>query len=119
MLQSILLDARQPEHGVSQLLESWKREDLKVFVLKAASMDGAPSIRDVYDGLLASMGTAAHIAEDVAVGDRDNQRTGEIWMDVRFDPSIKDAYRHSSNAQPLHTDGSYIAEYPNATLMAC
>ena len=40
-------------------------------------------------------------------------------MEVRFDPTIKNAYRHSSNAQPLHTDGSYNPEYPNSTLMCC
>ena len=40
-------------------------------------------------------------------------------MEVRYDPKHPDAYRHSANAQPLHTDGSYIPEFPNATLMAC
>lgn len=117
MLCSIPLDAGRPEHSVNLLLESWKREDLKVFVLKATS--ALESVRNLYDDLLPHIGTPAHIAEDVAVGDRHRQRTGEIWMDVKYDPRIKDAYRHSSSAQPLHTDGSYIAQYPNATLMAC
>jgi alpha-ketoglutarate-dependent taurine dioxygenase len=40
-------------------------------------------------------------------------------MEVRYDPSYPDAYRHSANAQPLHTDGSYIPEYSNSTLLAC
>ena len=40
-------------------------------------------------------------------------------MEVKFDPSIKNAYRHSSSSQPLHTDGSYVPEYPNSTLMCC
>ena len=40
-------------------------------------------------------------------------------MDVRYDSNIKDAYRHSSNPQPLHTDGSYNPDFPNATLMCC
>ena len=40
-------------------------------------------------------------------------------MEVRFDPKIKNAYRHSSNSQPLHTDGSYIKSYTNSTLMCC
>ena len=40
-------------------------------------------------------------------------------MEVRFDPTFKDAYRHSSSEQPLHTDGSYIPNFPNATLMCC
>src|SRR3546814_11115164 len=57
--------------------------------------------------------------EDEILGSRDQQRTGEIWMEVRYDPQHPDAYRHSANAQPLHTDGSYIPSFPNATLMAC
>ena len=40
-------------------------------------------------------------------------------MEVRFDPKFKNAYRHSSNSQPLHTDGSYIKRYTNSTLMCC
>ena len=40
-------------------------------------------------------------------------------MEVRFDPQIKNAYRHSSSSQPLHTDGSYIKKYTNSTLMCC
>jgi alpha-ketoglutarate-dependent taurine dioxygenase len=40
-------------------------------------------------------------------------------MEVRYDPSFPDAYRHSANAQPLHTDGSYIPNYSNSTLLAC
>jgi alpha-ketoglutarate-dependent taurine dioxygenase len=117
MLCSISLDPGQPERAVTSLLESWKRDDLKVFVLEATS--AVESILEFYNGLLPSIGTAAYIAEDVAVGDRHQQRTGEIWMDVKYDPRIKNAYRHSNSAQPLHTDGSYIAQYPNASLMAC
>jgi alpha-ketoglutarate-dependent taurine dioxygenase len=40
-------------------------------------------------------------------------------MEVRYDPNFPDAYRHSANAQPLHTDGSYIPGYSNSTLLAC
>lgn len=119
MLCSIPLDPERAEDSIKLLLDSWKRDDLKVFVLKAAPDLEVDSVRTLYDGLLTRIGTPAHIAEDVAVGDRHQQRTGEIWMDVRYDSRIKDAYRHSSSAQPLHTDGSYIAQYPNATLMAC
>jgi alpha-ketoglutarate-dependent taurine dioxygenase len=42
-----------------------------------------------------------------------------LWFEVRYDPKHPDAYRHSSNAQPLHTDGSYIPDYPTSTLLAC
>ena len=117
MLCSFSLDPGKPERAVTSLVEAWKQDYLKVFVLEATSP--VESVLDFYNDLLPSIGTAAYIAEDVAVGDRHQQRTGEIWMDVKYDPRIKDAYRHSSSAQPLHTDGSYIAQYPNASLMAC
>ena len=40
-------------------------------------------------------------------------------MEIRYDPKVKDAYRYSSNAQPLHTDGSYISSFPNASFIYC
>jgi alpha-ketoglutarate-dependent taurine dioxygenase len=64
------------------------------------------------------IGTPVQLAEDATAGDRDHQRTGQSWMEVRFDPKIPAAYRHSASAQPLHTDGSYIPGYPS-TLMFC
>lgn len=77
------------------------------------------TVQPYYNQLLPKIGTPYALAEDVTVGDRYQQRTGKVWMEVRFDPQYPDAYRHSANAQPLHTDGSYIADFPNATLMCC
>lgn len=99
------------------LTRAWAVEENKVFVLRA---DGViADVRQFYDDCFQYLGTAVPLAEDVAAGDRDNQRTGKVWMEVRYDPAYPNAYRHSANAQPLHTDGSYISMFPNATLMAC
>lgn len=76
-------------------------------------------LRAFYDRVVEEVGTPGTFAEDATAGDRSRQRTGERWMEVRYDPRIPNAYRHSANAQPLHTDGSYIPDYPNATLMYC
>lgn len=76
-------------------------------------------VRATYEQLLPAIGTPYHLAEDVRQGERELQRTGDLWFEVRFDPAFPDAYRHSANGQPLHTDGSYIPTYPNATLMCC
>lgn len=100
------------------LRSAWDEERYKVFVLRGDASLGDNPAR-FYEASFPLIGTPHAFAEDVAVGDRDNQRTGEIWSDVRYDPNHPDAYRHSPNAQPLHTDGSYIPAYPNATLMAC
>lgn len=117
MLVTIPLDPEDVRPAVSELLARWREPARKLFVLKAES--APPDILAFYDPLIAKLGTVCAFAEDVARGGRHEQRTGEVWMDVRFDPRIKDAYRHSANAQPLHTDGSYVSGYPNSTLMAC
>lgn len=117
MINEILLHPREPGASFRSLAEGWKDGRRKVFVFRARERIADP--RGFYDGHFGAIGSPVPLAEDVAAGDRNNQRTGEIWMEVRFDPQHPDAYRHSANAQPLHTDGSYIPSFPNATLMVC
>ncbi len=64
-------------------------------------------LREYYWPFLEKVGEPLALAEDATLGDRDFQRSGRYWADVRYDPSIPNAYRHTANAQPLHTDGSY------------
>ena len=91
----------------------------KVFHIKRI-LEGSPDdLRKFYDALLEALGTPVELGEDANVGDRENQRTGQRWMEIRYDPEIKDAYRHSANAQPLHTDGSYIPAFPDAAIIYC
>jgi alpha-ketoglutarate-dependent taurine dioxygenase len=106
-----------PAESCKALVEAWRDPALKVFVLRAS--ESSIRVRDVYESMFRWLGSPRAFAEDVRAGDRDHQRTGEIWMEVRYDPNFPDAYRHSANAQPLHTDGSYIPDYSNSTLLAC
>ena len=101
---------------LATLIHAWHEEYNKVFVLRGS---GIGNVRDFYQAQFPKIGAPVALGEDVGKGDRDNQRTGDVWMEVRYDPSHPDAYRHSASAQPLHTDGSYIPDFPNATLMAC
>lgn len=117
MLWTATLDPENPKPVFDALLDAWNEDDNRVFVIRGNSPPAA--VRDFYTEWFPYIGTPVALAEDVTVGDRDHQRTGEIWMEVRYDPSFPDAYRHSANAQPLHTDGSYIPDFPAATLMAC
>jgi alpha-ketoglutarate-dependent taurine dioxygenase len=117
MLWTGQIDHDNPAKSCAELVEAWQLPENRVFVLRAQT--AIPDVQQFYTEHFSDLGTAVALAEDVTVGDRDNQRTGEVWMEVRYDPGFTDAYRHSANAQPLHTDGSYIPDFPNATLMAC
>jgi alpha-ketoglutarate-dependent taurine dioxygenase len=105
-----------PKLAFDALHQGWQQSDKKVFVMRGGEISDP---REFYSAHFDMLGTPVPLAEDATIGDRDHQRNGEIWSEVRYDPKHPDAYRHSANAQPLHTDGSYIPSFPNATLMAC
>lgn len=116
MLWEADITASGPDAALAGLIDAWQAPGNKVFVLRNSD---AADPKQWYSDHFPAIGTPVPFAEDATVSDREQQRTGEVWMEVRFDPTIPDAYRHSAEAQPLHTDGSYIAEFPNATLMTC
>jgi alpha-ketoglutarate-dependent taurine dioxygenase len=116
MLWEIDVAENNPKLALEALNLGWQKPEMKVFVLRGEHITNP---REFYTENFEFLGTPIPFAEDVTIGDRDNQRNGEIWSEVRYDPKHPDAYRHSANAQPLHTDGSYIPSYPNATLMTC
>ena len=88
---------------------------LRYKVLHITGVDPNQDLRAFYDALTDALGECYLLAEDAVT----NSRTGEKWMEVRFDPSIPNAYRHSANPQPLHTDGSYIGNQAPLTFMFC
>ena len=94
------------------IIDAWKNDYNKVFHLKNDNLTA--NIRDFYEEIGNTIGEYKFLAEDVKLGDRSSQKANKIWMEVRYDSNIKDAYRHSSNPQPLHTDGSYIPDFSNA-----
>jgi len=53
------------------------------------------------------VGVASDVIEDSVTG-RPKVVPG-AWMDVRFEPDRPDTYRHHKVAQPLHSDGAYLA----------
>lgn len=102
---------------LASLKEEWNKVDQKVFVLKPNAKIENP--KTYYEKNFVHIGTPFALGEDVNKGGRGEQRTGEIWFQVRYDSKHPDAYRHSSHAQPLHTDGSYIPNYPSSTILIC
>lgn len=59
-----------------------------------------------YETFTDNLGEPLNKGEDFRRG---GTKTGEKWLEIRYDADIPDmaAYRHSKNAQPLHTDESY------------
>lgn len=94
-----------PEAVAAKVLDSHPTS--KVIHIRGVKPEG--DLRDFYWRMFERVGKPMALAEDATVGDRSQQRTGSYWMEVRYDPAVPDAYRHSANAQPLHTDGSYTS----------
>ncbi|MBD2766520.1 TauD/TfdA family dioxygenase [Hymenobacter sp. BT664] len=78
----------------------------------------APEWPPFYEALTEATGHCLHLDEDFAQG---SARTGHKWIEVRYDADIPDdaAYRFSKNAQPLHTDESYLSEPAEVMFMHC
>jgi len=112
---TIELDPANLASTAASVLEAWSSA-LVVTITPSVQL---ADVRATYDALLPMIGTPHYLAEDARIANRYSQRTGELWTEVRYDPAIRNSYRNSSNAQPLHTDGSYIPTFPNATLMCC
>lgn len=73
------------------------------------------SLNEFWDRISDNIGDCMLLSEDPVTG----KRIGEKWLEIRYDSSIKNAYRHSKNAQPLHTDGSYVGESPYISFFFC
>lgn len=75
-------------------------------------------LRTFYDSLIDHLGDPICIGEDFTEG---GAPTGERWLEIRYDAEIPDmaAFRHSKNAQPLHTDESYIADPADVMFFYC
>jgi alpha-ketoglutarate-dependent taurine dioxygenase len=111
------MDVKNPKQGCKELLKAWSNDSIKVVVVEPNAV--LKDVKAFYESLFSALGSPAELAEDATINDRNSQRTGGVWMEIRYDPNIKDAYRHSSEAQPLHTDGSYIPDFPNSSLLCC
>jgi len=90
VLSAVVLDPANPKAAAAAVLEAWNRALI-------VHLQPAGPIRDVratYDALLPLIGTPRPLAEDVRAGGREAQRTGQLWSEVRFDPSFPDRTGH-------------------------
>ena len=98
---SIVKDALK-KYKVIKVIPEWYLGDLRTF----------------YDTFVDQLGEATYDAEDFTKG---GIKTFERWSEIRYDADIPDmaAYRHSKNAQPLHTDESYVSDPADVMLFYC
>lgn len=87
-------------------------------LVHVVGVEGSESgLRATYDEISECIGECVELAEDYATGKKTQQR----WMEIRYDAKIPDvaAYRHSKNAQPWHTDESYMIDPADVMVMYC
>ncbi|MEM7274425.1 MAG: TauD/TfdA family dioxygenase [Actinomycetota bacterium] len=73
--------------------------------------------RDFYDRFVELIGRPIDAAENYV----DGAPTGNRWSEIRYKTTVPDdlAFRHSKNAQPMHTDASYVSAPPQVMLFYC
>lgn len=73
--------------------------------------------RAYYDRVVELVGRPMDVGEDYV----DGQPTGGRWSEIRYSTAVPDdvAFRHSKNAQPLHTDASYVSSPPQVMWFYC
>ena len=108
----------QPSASVAEALRAALGSAKVVHLRGLAGQLPAGQWAAFYDELTESTGQCLRLDEDFAQG---SARTGRKWIEVRYDADIPDdaAYRFSKNAQPLHTDESYLSDPAEVMFMHC
>lgn len=70
---------------------------------------------DFYESLSNEIGHWVPIDEDLETGNK----TGNKWIEIRYDERLAKSFRYSNTRQPMHTDGSYERISPNITFFFC
>lgn len=84
-------------------------------IVHAIGVDPQSHLHSFWDDVSDALGECLPMSESLVTG----EKTGEKWIDIRYDGSITNAYRHSKSAQPLHTDGSYESNTSDTVFFYC
>ncbi len=104
-------DLSSPAAIGRQVLDRCRADGLAwVRPARAAGVD-----RTFWDEALRAHGERVAIDEDVMTGEPNDG----LWSTVAYDPAHPGTFRHSRTAQPLHTDGSYVADPPEIVFLVC
>jgi alpha-ketoglutarate-dependent taurine dioxygenase len=118
-----MTDGGLVKHGVVEYREGMPVADfaaqirhslLEHKVLVTSGVDPTREQRPFWDTVSEAVGDVVALDERVT-----GEKTGERWLEIRYDPSVVNAYRYSRNAQPLHTDGSYLSNAPDVMFFYC
>lgn len=111
---TVTLSGVDPAADAAAAIEPLRTHEVTYF-----TVDGAPDdLRRYYDAFVEALGTPVDIAEDYA---QDGAPTGERWSEIQYRQDVPDnvAFRHSKNAQPFHTDESYVSSPAGIMLFYC
>ena len=84
-------------------------------IVQTIGVDESISLNEFWDKVSDNLGDCLLLSEDPVTG----ARIGEKWLEIKYDRNIPNAYRYSKNAQPLHTDGSYVGNSPYISFFYC
>lgn len=104
-----------PEMTIHQFSQKIWSELQTSKIVQTIGVDQSISLNEFWDRVSDNIGECMLLSEDPVTG----ARIGEKWLEIRYDHKIKNAYRHSKNAQPLHTDGSYVGDSPYISFFFC
>lgn len=88
------------------------------FVVSLKPDRNLDDVHRFYDQLVEAVGMPIDIGEEFSNNGAPN---GHRWSEICYDPAIPDmaAFRHSKNAQPLHTDESYVSALVGIMFFYC
>ena len=111
------LEGDVPSQNAEVVRRSLENSDVAHFSV-ARGFANDEELRRYYDELVEAVGTPIDIAEDFMSG---GAPTGQRWSEIRYDRDIPDnvAFRYSKNAQPLHTDESYVSSGAGVMMFYC
>lgn len=117
-IATLHIQPHQPATAVAEALRAALQEAKVVHLRGLAQARPLAEWAAFYDALTEATGQCLHLDEDYAQG---SIRTGQKWIEVRYDAAVPDeaAYRFSKNAQPLHTDESYLSDPADVMFMHC
>lgn len=119
VVESVSLDSSDVDGSARRLRHALRKHNvIHIGASDSMATRSAATLRRLYDGFAEAVGEPVDIAEGYDVG---GAPIGERWSEIAYREDVPDmvAFRHSKNAQPLHTDESYVSSSIGVMLFYC